>query len=226
MTVDAGAEFIYVSSSSSGTVGSVSFKDEDVLTLDVSTGTWAMFLDGSDVGLDAGGQEIDALFLESDGSMLLSLGADGTIPDVGSVDDHDIVRFVPTSTGDDTAGTFEMYFNGEDFDLSASGEDIDAIGFDPGGRLVVSTRSSFSVGGVSGRDEDLIVFDSGSGLWGMYLDGSAVALDASSEDVNGTWIDANGDVYMAVKGHACGGRSGGRRRRHLRVCSRVDRADH
>ena len=77
-------------------------------------------------------REVDAFFLESDGSMLLSLGADGTIPDVGSVDDHDIVRFVPTSTGDVTAGTFELYFNGEDFDLTTSGEDIDAIRFRSG----------------------------------------------------------------------------------------------
>ena len=55
------------------------------------------------------------------------------------------------------------------------------------------------MGGVSGRDEDLIWFD--AGVWGLYLDGSLAGFDASSEDVNGTWIDATGDVHLTVLWH-------------------------
>ncbi|MCP4206981.1 MAG: tandem-95 repeat protein, partial [Shimia sp.] len=132
ITVDSD-QIIHVSSSSGGSVGGVDFKDEDILSFDTSTGVWSMFFDGSDVGLDANGQEINAFRIDVDGSVLLSLGTVGAIPDVGSVDDYDIVRFIPTSTGDTTAGSYELYFNGEDFGLDTASEDIDAIGFAPDG---------------------------------------------------------------------------------------------
>ena len=205
ITVQDQASVIYLSSTTSGTVDGIAFKDEDILAFDTTNGSWSMYFDGSDVGLEAGSQEISALHINSDGSILLSLGAAGTIPDVGSVDDFDILRFIPSSLGDNTAGTYELYFDGEDVGLT--GEDIDAIGFAPDGRLVISLRGSFDVGGVSGRDEDLLIFtatslgSTTSGTWDLYFDGSDVALDtASSEDVNATWIDSNGDIYMSVKG--------------------------
>jgi hypothetical protein len=126
------------------------------------------------------------------------------------VDDFDIVRFVPTSLGDNTAGGYELYFDGEDVELTTSGdgEDIDGLGFAPDGRLVISTRGAFSVGGISGGDEDLLIFTATSlgattsGSWAMYFDGSDVGLDdgGSNEDVTGAWIDANGDIYLSTRG--------------------------
>ncbi|NIR95300.1 MAG: hypothetical protein GWO08_17090, partial [Gammaproteobacteria bacterium] len=70
-----------------------------IVTYDINSDTWAMYFDGSDVGLDASGQEINGLHIMSDGSILLSFGAAGTIPDVGAIDDFDIVRFIPTTLG-------------------------------------------------------------------------------------------------------------------------------
>jgi hypothetical protein len=205
VTVQEQASVFYLSSNTSGTVGSVAFKDEDIVALDTSTGQWSMYFDGSDVGLDASSQEIDALHIEPNGDILLSLGAAGTIPDVGAVDDFDIVRFIPTNLGDFTSGTYELYFDGEDVGLT--GEDIDSIGFAPNGDLVISLRGSFSVTGASGGDEDLLIFSNGSfgpntsGDWALYFDGSVVGLnDTSSEDINATWIDSNGDILMSVRG--------------------------
>ena len=42
-----------------------------------------------------------------------------TLPDVGVVEGRDIVRFVPTSLGETTAGSFEMYFDGSDVNLDS-----------------------------------------------------------------------------------------------------------
>ncbi|UCF26669.1 MAG: hypothetical protein JSW42_08360, partial [Chloroflexota bacterium] len=200
-----GLNSLYLSSTSGGNAGGVAFVDEDIVTYDINSDTWAMYFDGSDVGLDATGQEINGLHIMSDGSILLSFGAAGTIPDVGAVDDFDIVRFIPTSFGDTTAGTYEMYLDGEDVGLS--GEDIDSIHLAPDGRVIVSFRGSVNLGTTSGEDEDLFAFNpaslgsSTSGTWEMYFDGSDVLLDtASSEDVNASWIDANGDIYMSVRG--------------------------
>jgi len=82
--------------------------------------------------------------------------------------------------------------------------------------MVISTRGLYSVGGISGGDEDLLIFTATSlgtttsGTWELYFDGSDVGLDASSEDVSGAWIDANGDIYLSTLGDfAVTGLSGG-----------------
>jgi uncharacterized protein YjiK len=201
----------FVSSSSNGSVGGVSFSDEDILAYDSLTGNWWKYFDGSDVGLTATSLDLDAFYINTDGSILLSLDDDNiSLPDVGVVDDSDIVRFIPTATGETTAGTYEWYFDGSDVGLETDNEDIDSIGFAPDGRLVVSTRGSFNVGGggVTGQDEDLIAFTaaslgaSTSGIWLMYFDGSDVGLDTtSSEDIDAVWIDKNnGDIHLSTVG--------------------------
>ena len=96
-----------------------------------------MFLDGSDVGL--GSTDLNALYVEDDGSILISPQAAKTLPGVGLVQDEDIVRFVPTSTGSNTAGTYSMFLDGSTVGLTTKGEDIDAIGRTPDGRLIIST---------------------------------------------------------------------------------------
>ncbi len=201
------SDVIYVSSTSGGTAGGVAFADEDILAYNTSTGAWSMFFDGSDVGL--GGTDVDAFDLQADGSILLSVNSSTfTIPGLGTIEDRDIVRFIPTSTGSTTAGTFAWYFDGSDVGLNASSEDVDAIAFTADGRLVISTVGSVSANGVSGNDEDLIAFTAAqlgattSGTWEMYFDGSDVGLNtSSSEDVNGSWIDtATNQIYLTTVG--------------------------
>ncbi|RMG09593.1 MAG: hypothetical protein D6728_12460 [Cyanobacteria bacterium J055] len=197
----------FLSSNNSGSVGGVLFADEDVLAYDSLTGNWWKYFDGSDVGLTATNLDLDALYINPDGSILLSVDRATTIPTLGAIEDSDIVRFVPTATGETTAGTYEWYFDGSDVGLDTDNEDIDAIGFAPDGRLVVSTRGSFNAGGISGQDEDLFAFDpttlgaSTSGTWSMYFDGSDVDLSTtSSEDVDAVWIDPNGHIHFSTDG--------------------------
>jgi subtilisin-like proprotein convertase family protein len=203
--VPGGSEVFYMSSTTSGNAGGVAFNDEDIVAYDSGTGTWSLFFDGSDVGVTT---DINAFALLSDGSILMSFDNTTTAGAAGSVDDSDIVQFSPTSTGANTAGTFAFFFDGSDVGLTTSSEDIDAMGVSPDGKLVVSTTGSYSVSGSSGTDEDMIIFTATafgtttSGSWAQYFDGSDVALDtASSEDVNGVWIDnATGSVYLTTVG--------------------------
>ena len=203
------SDVVYVSSTSGGTVGGVSFQDEDILAYDTATDSWSMFFDGSDVGLNASSSlDVDAFELLADGSLLLSFVGPASVGNLGTVDDSDIVRFVPTSLGGNTAGSFEWYFDGSDVGLTTNGEDVDAITLLADGRIIISTTGGFSVPGASGADEDLVVFTptalgaETSGTWALYFDGSDVALNnASSEDVNGVWVDGgNGEVYLTTLG--------------------------
>lgn len=201
---------IYVSSSSGGNVGGVSFADEDILAFDETSGTWSKYFDGSDVGLSgAGARDVDAFHLLDDGSILLSFVGATTIPDVGSVDDSDLVRFVPTQLGNTTAGSFELYFDGSDVGLTTNGEDIDSIFVTASGDLLISTAGGHNVP-IAGRgsDEDILRFSptmlgaTTSGSWSREFDGSDVALNNSgTEDVWGVWVDeTSGDIYLTTRG--------------------------
>lgn len=197
-------EIIYVSSTTSGTAGGVSFNDEDILSYNTGSGGWAMIFDGSDVAITT---DVDAFSFLADGSLLMSFDTTTTVTGLGSVADVDIVRFIPTSLGSTTAGTFEWYFDGSDVGLSTSSEDIDALALLSNGNLVISTLGGFTVTGASGADEDFAEFAPTSlgattaGTWTFYFDGSDVGLTSTSEDVNGTWIDSgNGDIYLTTTG--------------------------
>lgn len=196
---------ILISSSSSGIAGGTSFSDEDILSYDSNTGTWARYFDGSDVGVMT---DLNSFMVLDDGSFLMSFELETSIGTLGLVDDSDIVRFIPTSLGSNTSGTFEWYFDGSDVELTANGEDIDGFILLSDGTIVMSTLGVFSVTGVSGHDEDMLAFEptllgeSTSGTWSLYFDGSDVGLDTnSSEDIQGLSIDSTtGNIYITTKG--------------------------
>ncbi len=193
----------FTSATSLPGIGTV--QNEDIAAYDTGTGTWSLYFDGSDVG--AGSFAIDALARLSNGDLLVSFTAAGTVGGVSS-DDSDVLRFTPTSLGPVTAGTWSMYFDGSDVGLTNSTEDVDGLSFAPDGRLVFSTTGSPGVSGLSGlADEDLIAFTATSlgantaGTWSYYFDGSDVGLStSSSEDVDGVSILPGGLISLSTLG--------------------------
>ncbi len=182
-------------------VGTVA--DEDIVSYDEGTGTWALEFDGSDVGL--GGLEISGLAVLPSGDLLLSFTAAGTVGGL-SVDDSDIVQFTPTSLGTTTAGTFSLYFDGSDVAMTSNSEDVDGIALAADGRLIVSTTGSFSGSGASGADEDLFLFTgtlgaATSGSFAQHFDGSDVGLGGNSaEDVDAAALTETGELLFSTIG--------------------------
>lgn len=168
-----------------------------------------MLLDLSDVGVTV---DVDALaFADGGASVLVSFDADiADFPGpLSAVDDSDLLKFTPNSWGLATAGpAFTLYFDGSDVGLTTSGEDVDAVHLLPDGRLIISTLGAFGVpGGLSGNDEDLLIFTPASldantnGTWAFYFDGSAVDLTVKSEDIWGLWAaSATGPLYLSTIG--------------------------
>ena len=199
-------DLLYLSSSSGGNVDGIVFADEDILTYDTVNDVWNMFFDGSDVGL-SGGLDVDAFHVTDTGSVLLSLSQTATVAGLGTVQDEDVIEFTPTSTGDTTAGSFSLIFDGSDFELNANGEDVDAVTLDANGDLIISLTANYSVdavggGTLSGGDEDLILFDATAQAFEMYFDGSDVSMNGSSEDITGAFVDTtNGEVYLTTLGN-------------------------
>jgi subtilisin family serine protease len=205
----------------------------DIVMLGI-TGGWhdySMYFNGADVGLTTSGEGVDAFTFLSDGSILISTsgsysistnynsagsGSGATLSGGG----EDILRFTPTTVGDNTTGTWSIYLDGSDVGLSGSSENIDAISVLNDGRIVVSTSGSASASGVNGDDKDLLAFSptmlgaTSRGSWSVYLDSSDVGLTTSDEDIDALFIDQSRgvpDVYTSTRGnYSVTGNSGGR----------------
>ena len=196
---------LYFSLSSGTTIGSLSVANEDIIAFDGTD--FSLYFDGSDVGL--GSLRMDGLAIISANEILMSFTSSGSVPGISStVDDSDIVKFKATSLGASTAGSFELYFDGSDVSLTRSGEDIDGIELLPDGRLLISTKGSFSVSGLSGKDEDISAFTptslgpNTSGSFQPYFDGSDVSLGSSSdEDIYALAVDTTGEIYLSTRGN-------------------------
>ncbi len=111
-------------------VGVSGARDEDLLrftptALGANTaGSWAMYFDGSDVGLTVNAEDVDSVTILPGGDLLLSTNNTFVVPGLTG-EDEDAIRFTPTSLGGNTAGTFTMYFDG-----SANGFTQDMGGLD------------------------------------------------------------------------------------------------
>jgi hypothetical protein len=106
-----------VSTAASVQVGGVEIRDEDLIVFtagqlgEVTSGTWAMYFDGSDVGLT---QDTTGVWIDSTtGKIYLTVGDAFTVDGI-SGDSVDILACTPSSLGEDTACTFDpgLYWDG------------------------------------------------------------------------------------------------------------------
>lgn len=183
---------MWVSADVDGLGGNTAIKQQDIAMRANAAGKWQLVFDASDVGIT---QDLVGMERLDDGSILMSLAASQTLPGLGKVMPQDIIRFIPSSLGPTTTGTFEWYLDGSDVGLTTTGEKIDAIfirGSDD--QLVISLAGGGSVPRQSGgtltvADEDLINFvpvslgANSAGKWRYALDGSTVP-GMAVEDVN------------------------------------------
>ena len=127
------------------------------------------------------------LRLRDDGRLIISTvgrftgnGANGA--------DEDLLQFTG-SVGADTAGSFQIFFDGSDVGLGGNGAlDVDAASVTDRGTVLLSIVNDGTVGGQPVADEDILEFSpvssgaSTSGDFATFLDLSTIGIDAS-EDV-------------------------------------------
>lgn len=180
----------------------------DIWSVHVDSGASAIFFDGSDVGIL--GADIDAFHIEPDDSILLSFDRSTSLPGIAeAVSDADIVRFIPSTLGENTLGSFELILDGSDVGLDAATEDIDALSRTPDGQFLVSFIGAYGLADLQGDDEDILLFTpqslgpNSSGSWQKYVNGADLGLsDLTSEDINGLAVDpASGELYLTTYGN-------------------------
>jgi PKD repeat protein len=198
-------------------------RDEDVVTYDPATNSWALYFDGSDVGL--GNTDVDALHVMDDGGLLISFtngrvniptlygGPEGTT----TVRDEDLIWFQFLESGEDTSGYFVFYMDGSDLGLTTKAGDVDGVHEFANGSIAVSLSGRGTPDGLFAvQDEDVLLLDVASlgadtlGSWSMYFDGSAVDLTARGEDLDALLFDADGDLLFSTVGNWSTGDAAGR----------------
>jgi len=185
------------------TLAALEVADEDIVQFDGTD--FSLLFDGSDVGL--GSATLSAFDVISDTEILMSFSDTVTLSGVGTVDHSDVVKFTATSLGDQTTGTFSLYLDGSDVDLTRNGEGIDALTLLPDGSLLISTKGVIRVAGVNGADEDIVQFtpttlgEDTAGSWAFFFDGSDVGLaDDNGEDVNAISLTPTGQLMFSTDG--------------------------
>ena len=196
-----GAVSFFASASAAGSVGGLSFAPADIIKFEPGSG-WSMFFDGSDVGIT---KNLSAFEIRTDGTVLLSLAAKQSVSGVGMVMPQDILRFTPTTTGNNTSGAFVMWVDGSTVGLSTTGEKIDALGLSEGAGLAISTSGALAVpkpggGTLKAQDEDATAYQTTSGTWSALLNLTPIP-GMAVEDVNGLWLHpTTGELYVTFAG--------------------------
>lgn len=159
-----------------------------------TTGTFSVYFDGSDVGISAAGEKLDALERLPDGRLLLSTKGDFKVKDAADNwlqgRDEDILIFTPSSLGVNTIGTFAMYLDGSEFP-GLKTEDVTGIYYNPlNGDLHITVMGDYTVGGVPGDSNDVIILrpDGGGGYnalpyWNGAADGYSFVLRSMHIDL-------------------------------------------
>ncbi len=205
-------ETLYLSTPTGGTVDGIVYGGEDVLGYDLDSGAWSLVFDGSDVGL--AGQNVTAFAWLPDGSLLIAVADDFYLAELdqpterggNNVDNSDILRFEPYALGQETGGSWSLYFDGSDVDLKTPQEAISALTVLADGRIVISTDGPFKAGSLNAKSRDLVVFTPTSlgentvGSWELYFDGSDIPfLSASQDNIVAVHQDnGTGNLYLAT----------------------------
>lgn len=76
-----------------------------------TSGTWSLYFDGSDVGLAQLSENLDAVSVLADGTLLLSLSGNTITNDLDATD-PDVLAYTPSTSGAQTSGAFADYRSG------------------------------------------------------------------------------------------------------------------
>ncbi len=163
---------VLLSTRAQATLGGLTFRAGDVVLYDAGSDSASIFFDRL---LLTGNRNVDAVFLASDGTLVLSTRASSSLGGL-SFEDGDLVRW-------DTVGLSASLLLSES--LFTGDEDVDAVHVLPDGRIALSTTGNAELGGLSFGDGDVVAYDVGSDTASLLMSESLFSAD---EDVDALFV--------------------------------------
>jgi hypothetical protein len=190
---------IAISLSGTATVGGISVADEDIIVCDpISYGplttscTWRRLFDGSAAGLNSNVRALDVL---PNGSLVIRVGGDNSIPDLSAIKTKDLALFIPADPLHPpyTSGEWRLFLDGDAVKGSSDARSWDAVDVltdggcendsPPTCDVLLSLPGGAALGGVAFGDEDILrchptAWSVGGAIiacdYSLFLDSSAV----------------------------------------------------
>ena len=125
-------------------------------------------------------------------TVILTTGGTESLPGATNFQDEDLVTYNFTST------TASLFFDGSASPASLGGEDIRGIQVLATGAIAFSTEATFTLGGTSFADEDIVAYDPLTNRTVLLFDGSAVFTDPTGEDVDAFYIQDDGTIILST----------------------------
>ncbi|MEZ5358096.1 MAG: LamG-like jellyroll fold domain-containing protein [Candidatus Zixiibacteriota bacterium] len=183
-----------LSTASAATISGVSFQSGDIVEFNPTTGTAKIIIAGA--SLFASTENIDALYIQDDGNILLSTDGSAAIGAL-SFEDRDIVEYNPTT------GAASLFLDGSTV-FTGSGN-INALSLSDSDTVILSVdESSATLAGVIFGREDLIAYSISTGTASAYFNGEDY-FDALPVNINalhvGTGIGSTVNPTAGLVGH-------------------------
>jgi len=163
---------IVLSTRDNATLGGLSFGDGDLVEYNTSTNAATIFLNESVFNQN---EDIDALFIQSNGSIVLSTDTSATIDGL-SFGEGDLIEYNPTT---DTASVLLSST------LFGQNIDIDAVHILDDGDYLLSSQSSTTLAGVTFSGGDVIRYNATTQVASIFMDESLFSNDANIDAIYG-----------------------------------------
>lgn len=163
---------LVLSTTGNATLGGLSFGDDDLIVYDPVSDSAKLLVDGS--VFSSSTEDIDAVYVLSDGIYLMSTVTDASIAGL-SVGDDDLFTY------NSNTGEAKMYLDGGSV-FGSSDEDINAVHVLDTGTLLISTTGNADLGGLSFGDDDIVEYDTSTDKATLFLDGAIFS--ATNEDID------------------------------------------
>lgn len=130
----------------------------DIVMYSIPTGTFSFIFDGSDVGLNNPQTEVIDAITIINGNLAVSTTGNLTQNNFLRASGEDVVMFKNPTFGQNTAGYWEIYFDGSMVGLDDDERNVNGAWFDQSTtKLYVTTEGDFSLAGLQIKSSDLAV---------------------------------------------------------------------
>ena len=163
---------IILSTTGNATLGGLSFSDGDLVAYDPATDSTTLFFDEN---LFSANEDIDAVYVMSNGNILLSTTGTATLGGL-TFSDGSLVEYNPVT---DSAS---LYFSES---LFAGGADIDGVHVLDSGNILITTTRTETLGGLTFSDGSIAEYNPGSNTATLYFNEN---LFSGGADVNAITI--------------------------------------